>query len=309
VIPSPPPLTAPQCLFPTSRVRLSHTSALPPLLLTRQASGSPPAPERATLDSSPSGTGQPLASLRATRMPPWTSWAAMPSAPWIRSTPWHLGLPPCSSTPCPPAPTPLAATPSVSPPRARRSVLELRFSALRRRPLQDCGWPRGSLRGRVRLHWLALDRCDFSGAGSVDPSVFFSPVETHSGPLGAPFPFGASQFAPLVLQPALPPNAFLDPVRTAALAPRAVPQQRAAAPLSSAPGALWRCPSGVWQRPQAVPLAPQSGAPAASSSTPEQCTHHPRAVRQQLAAAHRRGAPAACSSTLERCPWRPRAVP
>ena len=23
-----------------------------------------------------------------------------------------------------------------------------------------CGWPRGSLRGRVRLHWRAVDWCD-----------------------------------------------------------------------------------------------------------------------------------------------------
>lgn len=37
-----------------------------------------------------------------------------------------------------------------------------------------------------------LSRIDFSGAGSVDTSVFFTPVETHSGLLGAPFPFEAS---------------------------------------------------------------------------------------------------------------------
>ncbi len=74
------------------------------------------------------------------------------------------------------------------------------------------------------MHVCNLSRNDFSGAGGVDTSVFFTPMETHSGPLGAPFPFEASQFAPPVLQPALPPISFLDPVRTAALAPRAVPQ-------------------------------------------------------------------------------------
>ena len=107
------------------------------------------------------------------------TYAGMPSAPWILSTPWPLGLPPCSSTPCPPAPTPLAATPSVSPPRACRCVLELRFSALLRRPLQDCGWPRGSLRGRVRLHWHAVDWCDSGCVPVLRPFALYCWTVRH----------------------------------------------------------------------------------------------------------------------------------
>jgi hypothetical protein len=75
-------------------------------------------------------------------------------------------------------------------------------------------------RGVVCPEQSYQEACDLSqvdyGTGSVGIWVFFTPVETHSGPLEALISFEASQLAPLVFQPALTSVVFLDPGRTAA---------------------------------------------------------------------------------------------